>query len=69
MSRLGMTLALTVVAWGGVGLSEETYIPGEPVLGDFPTIAEGFLEKHCFDCHKHPLMRPTSNCPNPKHNF
>lgn len=57
MSRL--TFALTVAALavlGSNGLSPaveaaETYIPGEPVHGDFETFAQGFLDNHCLECH------------------
>jgi hypothetical protein len=29
----------------------ETYQPGEPVSGSFQDIAQGFLDRHCIECH------------------
>ncbi len=29
----------------------ETYKPGEPVRGGFKDIAQGFLDRHCIECH------------------
>ena len=52
MNRL--TLALTVVAYTGLGaasLSADTYTPGEPVRGKFENLAQNFLDYHCYDCH------------------
>lgn len=47
-------LALVAVALAGptaFASAADSYTPGVPVEGDFSTIAEGFLEKHCFECH------------------
>jgi len=31
--------------------AEDTYRPGEPVRGKFKDIAQGFLDRHCIECH------------------
>ena len=31
--------------------AEETFTLGQRVEGDFDGIAQGFLEKHCLECH------------------
>jgi len=56
MIRPVLTLTVTIIAAVNSGAAGganagETYIPGEPVEGDFASIAAGFLEKHCYECH------------------
>lgn len=43
----GMSLALG--AW--TSQAAEPYRPGEPVRGAFKDSAQGFLERHCMECH------------------
>ena len=31
--------------------AEAPYRPGEPVRGDFKTLAQSFLDRHCLECH------------------
>ena len=52
MNRLTLTLGVAVFALPFAAVqAEDSYVPGEPVRGDFKEFARGFLEKHCFDCH------------------
>lgn len=54
MSRSSIAFALaSFVALGTtpVQSAEGIYTPGEPVEGTFDTLAQGFLDKHCFECH------------------
>ena len=52
MSRMTLPLALAaVVLLGATSRAEETYTPGAPVRGDFENFAQGFLDKHCLECH------------------
>lgn len=44
-------LATMVVAGMTLPASDGTYIPGEPVHADFQDLAQGFLDKHCLECH------------------
>lgn len=30
---------------------DDSYTPGEPVHGDFENFAQGFLDRHCLECH------------------
>lgn len=43
-------LTATVAALLGTAIAD-TYTPGEPIRGEFKDFAQGFLEKHCFECH------------------
>lgn len=45
----GMSLALSLGAW--TSQAAEPYRPGEPVRGAFKDSAQGFLERHCMECH------------------
>ncbi|MFK7851808.1 MAG: DUF1588 domain-containing protein [Akkermansiaceae bacterium] len=35
----------------GISNAAKPYTPGEPVVGDFKSLASEFLEFHCLDCH------------------
>lgn len=37
--------------------AEDSYTPGEPVIGTFEDVAQGFLEQHCFDCHDEDISK------------
>lgn len=48
--------SFTTILFLGAGLAmpclaAETYKPGEPVSGSFQQIAQGFLDRHCIECH------------------
>ena len=43
-------LTAIVAALLGTAIAD-TYTPGEPIRGEFKDFAQGFLEKHCFECH------------------
>ena len=52
MIRLTFTLAVAAfVVLGTDGRAEDAYTPGKPVHGDFENFAQGFLDKHCLECH------------------
>ncbi|MFT5498589.1 MAG: hypothetical protein ACI9TH_004004 [Kiritimatiellia bacterium] len=45
---------LTVAAFTLIGSAvraADPYTPGEPVHGDFKSVAQGFLDRHCLECH------------------
>ena len=44
-------LATMVVGVVTLPASDGTYTPGEPVHADFQDLAQGFLDKHCLECH------------------
>ena len=44
-------LALVAVMLSASASAAETYIPGEPVHGGYKDIAQGFLDRHCIECH------------------
>ena len=47
-----LTLAGAAMAMLGVSArAAEPYTPGEPVEGTFKNYAQGFLDKHCYECH------------------
>lgn len=51
---------MTVTALALLGRSvcaEDSYTPGEPVIGTFEDVAQGFLEQHCFDCHDEDISK------------
>jgi hypothetical protein len=53
MSKRSITFAVaafTMLGFAARG-SEVAYIPGEPVHGDFEDFAQGFLDRHCLECH------------------
>ncbi|MDA7665873.1 hypothetical protein N8648_04930, partial [Verrucomicrobia bacterium] len=31
--------------------ADALFIPGESVPGDFKSVAEGFMDQYCLDCH------------------
>ena len=39
------------VVTAALSLGQDAYTPGEPVHGDFDSLALTFLENHCFECH------------------
>lgn len=48
------SFTLAVAAFAILGTSvraADPYTPGEPVHGDFENFAQGFLDKHCLECH------------------
>ncbi|MDF1740901.1 MAG: DUF1588 domain-containing protein [Verrucomicrobiales bacterium] len=52
MSRLKFPLVVAAFAFSfGSAQAADTYTPGEPVHGDFETFAQGFLDRHCLECH------------------
>ncbi|MCG8602404.1 MAG: DUF1588 domain-containing protein [Verrucomicrobiales bacterium] len=56
ISRSSFSLAFYLVVFvaSGIGTlirAADTYTPGEPVKGNFKNFAQGFLEKHCYECH------------------
>ena len=52
MSRLALTFAVVALATPGINSrAADAYTPGEPVRGDFENFAQGFLDKHCLECH------------------
>jgi hypothetical protein len=52
MSRMKFPLAVAAIAViCANSRAEETYTPGTPVHGDFENFAQGFLDKHCLECH------------------
>ncbi len=48
---LGFTVAVLAAAPAMAALAADAYTPGEPVRGNFKNVAQGFLEKHCLECH------------------
>ena len=51
MSRFSLAFALAATWTVGTAQSADPYTPGEPVHGTFDTLAQGFLDKHCYECH------------------
>ncbi len=53
MSRLPLPLLSAAIASLAVASARaaDTYTPGEPVRGEFQDFAQGFLDRHCFECH------------------
>ena len=53
MKRLSLALAVSAFAWivGTAAAADETYTPGEPIQGDFESLASPFLDQHCIECH------------------
>lgn len=53
-SSFSLVFYLVVIVTSGLGTlirAADTYTPGEPVKGNFKNFAQGFLEKHCYECH------------------
>ncbi|MDF1824835.1 MAG: DUF1588 domain-containing protein [Verrucomicrobiales bacterium] len=52
MSKYTIAVALLASLMLGTTRAEnKAYTPGEPVHGDFDTLALGFIDKHCLECH------------------
>lgn len=52
MSRLLLAFTLMgCVALGTARAADDSYTPGEPVIGTFDSLAMAFLDKHCIECH------------------
>jgi len=52
VNRLALTFGVAVLVLPFAAVqAEDSYVPGEPVRGDFKEFARGFLENHCYDCH------------------
>lgn len=52
MSHHLIRLALLgCLSLGVAQAKEDSYVAGEPVHGDFDSLALGFLDKHCIECH------------------
>ena len=51
-SRCSRVFALVAGAViGTMTGAADTYTPGEPVRGNFESVAQVFLDKHCLECH------------------
>lgn len=51
MSQFRLALATAFVFLGGSAHAAETYVAGEPVRETFESLASGFLDRHCIECH------------------
>ncbi|MEC5125979.1 DUF1588 domain-containing protein [Verrucomicrobiales bacterium BCK34] len=53
MSRLTslFVAAASLAALCSHSQGDDSYTPGEPVHGDFENFAQGFLDRHCLECH------------------
>lgn len=52
MSRLRFVLTVFILpVFGTLAKAEETYIPGQPIDETFESLAAGFLDRHCIECH------------------
>ena len=52
MSKLIPVLTIAAFALLGAAThAADTYTPGEPAHGNFKKFAQGFLDRHCLDCH------------------
>lgn len=52
MSRLRLVVMVAAIVLPGTAVrSAETYRPGEPLRENFEGLAQGFLDKHCLECH------------------
>lgn len=52
--RLSLALAVSALASFGTTAAlaaEPSYTPGEKIDGDFDSLAVGFLDQHCVECH------------------
>ena len=53
MTKLASALMASalITGLGTAPVSADTYTPGEPARGTFESLAEVFLDNHCYDCH------------------
>ncbi len=52
MRKFTYTLAVAgCTILGNIASAADPYTPGDPIHGDFETFAQGFLDKHCYECH------------------
>ncbi len=49
--RRTVLAAACLAALGTAAQAADTYTPGEPVRGNFKNLAQGFLDRHCLECH------------------